>query len=68
MLPDGLNSALTLTRELLGPLPSAISGKKSKAQKHENRCNGILWIFFPEDALSDGPAFWICSTGFADKG
>ena len=44
----------------LGPSPSALSGKKN--QKHGNIykcCNTALWIFFPPNALGDGPAFWI---------
>ena len=47
VLPDGFNSALTLTREFLGPLPSAKSGKKSKAQKHMKIDAMVCSRFFP---------------------
>ena len=42
----------------LGSSPSAIFGKKSKAQK---RINGATLRsgFFPENTLGDGPTFWI---------
>ena len=52
----------------LGPWPSMISGKKSKAQKRiQNDATLRYGFFFPENALGDGPAFWIFP-GFTDKG
>ena len=54
----------------LGPSPSALSGKKFHNMGTYNTkwCNAALWIFFSPNALGDGPAFWIFSPGFTDKG
>ena len=34
-------------------------GKKSKAETYTNLLNAALWIFFPQNTLGHGPAFWI---------
>ena len=44
---------------------------RKKIPKHRNIYkwhNGALWIFFPQNALGDGPAFWIFFLGFTDMG
>ena len=44
----------------LGPSPSVISGKKiHSTETYTNWFNAALWIFFPQNTLGDGPAFWI---------
>ena len=44
----------------LGPWPSVFSGKKIQStETYTNLLNAALWIFFPQNTLGDGPAFWI---------
>ena len=53
----------------LGPWPSVFSGKKIQStETYTNLLNAALWIFFPQNTLGDGPAFWIFFPGFKDKG
>ena len=52
---------LTLIREFLGLSPSALSGKKSKAQKHIKIDAMLSSGFSPKNPLGDNPAFWIFS-------
>ena len=52
----------------LEPSPTAITGKKSKAQKHIQMAQRCALDFFSQNALGDGPAFWIFFPGFTDKG
>ena len=53
----------------LGPSPSALSGKKFQNMgTYTKWCNAALWSFFPQNALGDGPAFWIFFPWFTDKG
>ena len=53
----------------LGPSPSVFSGKKIQStETYTNLLNAALWIFFPQNTLGDGPAFWIFFPGFKDKG
>ena len=53
----------------LGPSPSAISGKKTKAWEHiQNDAVLRSGFFFSENTLGNGPAFWIFFPGFTDKG
>ena len=54
---------LTLVREFLGQLPSAISGIKSNSMKHIQIDTMLCSGFFPQNALGDGPAFWFFSSG-----
>ena len=36
------------------------SGKKIQStETYTNLLNAALWIFFPQNTLGDGPAFWI---------
>ena len=49
-----------------GPSPSVSSEKNHRTEAYTNWCNAALWIF-PENALGEGPAFFIFS-GFRDKG
>ena len=54
---------------IFGTSPSALSGKKFQNMgTYTNWWNAALWIFFPQNALGDGPAFWIFPPGFTDKG
>ena len=47
---------------LLGPWPSVFSGKKIRStETYTNLLNAVLWIFFPQNTLGYGPAFWIFS-------
>ena len=43
----------------LGPSPSAISGKKIQCTETYTNDATLRSGFFPQDALGDGPAFWI---------
>ena len=64
---EGICRAEQTYMPFLALSPGAISGKNSKLSNIYKWCIAVLWIFFPENTLGDGPAFCIFS-GFTDIG